>query len=394
MKNIKHHNIRPYLNFSTAGASLSFVIPLLVLRFKECGLNMAEITQLQALFALCLALAQIPTGRFADRYGRKLSMQIGSALVFLGEVVYMQGSSYYGFLFGELLLAFGMSFISGADVALLSDSLSSQLGAFAKVRAEALFRQQATSALFAASSGFIAAAFGIKATFLLAATGSALMFFSACQLREVTIPKSQAAETKSCTFWRKVLNEVWGNRYVLWLVLLSATIFAFNQPTLWFYQPYFQEVGISLKVTGLLFCGLNLFAALWTKVSNRVQANYGGVQVLFALIGLQAIAYVLLATILHPFAASLFLGHQIVRSQLLVTFSDLLNAEIDSETKATVNSVASFVNCSLYILVLIPMGKLADVYGIQGSFLFAACGGPLIGAIFLKTYPRRSKDNS
>ncbi|QEN05927.1 hypothetical protein EW093_14900 [Thiospirochaeta perfilievii] len=53
-----------------------FSVPILVLFWQENGLNLTEIMLLQSFFALLTVILEIPSGYFADIYGRKNTLLI------------------------------------------------------------------------------------------------------------------------------------------------------------------------------------------------------------------------------------------------------------------------------------------------------------------------------
>ena len=57
-------------------ASFCFFIlmPIIVPFFQSRGLNMAQIYQLQAIFAFFVLVCEVPSGYFSDLFGRKISL--------------------------------------------------------------------------------------------------------------------------------------------------------------------------------------------------------------------------------------------------------------------------------------------------------------------------------
>jgi MFS family permease len=99
------------------------VMPIVVLFYKENGLNVTQVFILQSVYSLSIVLLEIPSGYFADVLGRKNTISLGAILGFVGYAIYSVTSGFWGFFIAEVLLGFGQSMISGADSALLYDSL-------------------------------------------------------------------------------------------------------------------------------------------------------------------------------------------------------------------------------------------------------------------------------
>ena len=119
--NLKNNIIKLYL--LKAVKWFMIVMPIIVLFFESKGLSLTQIMILQGTYSLFVALFEIPSGFFADIYGRKNSLVIGSIFLFLGYVIFSFFSGFNEFLFAEILLGIGGSLISGADSAILYDTL-------------------------------------------------------------------------------------------------------------------------------------------------------------------------------------------------------------------------------------------------------------------------------
>ena len=105
---------------------LSFALErgLFILYLSETGLNITDISILQISFFVSCFTFEIPTGMFADRFGKINSLRIGSLLSgisILGQ--YYSGKSFLGILIFFILHGLSFSFISGSAQALIYDEL-------------------------------------------------------------------------------------------------------------------------------------------------------------------------------------------------------------------------------------------------------------------------------
>ncbi|MEM8563527.1 MAG: MFS transporter, partial [Pseudomonadota bacterium] len=98
------------------------VLPVFVPLLQGHGLSMSQVLQTQALFALTIALFEVPSGYFADIYGRKRAIMIGAALNAVGFLSLLWADSFLDFVAYEIILGVGFSLISGTDLALLYDT--------------------------------------------------------------------------------------------------------------------------------------------------------------------------------------------------------------------------------------------------------------------------------
>ena len=102
--------------------SFMVVIPVFVPLLQGYGLSMSQVLQTQALFALTIALFEVPSGYLADIWGRRKAILVGSAVNAVGFLSLLGADSFVDFLLYEALLGIGFSLISGADLALLYDT--------------------------------------------------------------------------------------------------------------------------------------------------------------------------------------------------------------------------------------------------------------------------------
>jgi len=98
-------------------------MPILFIFYSDLGLSELEMFQLKAFYSLSIVIFEIPSGYVADVIGRKKTLIFGSILGTAGFAIYSFYSGYWAFMTAEIILGLGQSFISGADSAMLYDSL-------------------------------------------------------------------------------------------------------------------------------------------------------------------------------------------------------------------------------------------------------------------------------
>src|SRR5262245_2256114 len=102
----------------------SLTAPIWVLYLRdERGFSLTQITLMEVPLFLLIVLSEIPTGAVADRFGRKVSLGIASGVLAVSMFIYGVASSYPVILLSNLAWGLAFTFRSGADVALLYDSL-------------------------------------------------------------------------------------------------------------------------------------------------------------------------------------------------------------------------------------------------------------------------------
>src|ERR687888_814123 len=109
----------------TAQALLMFILwaPIWVVFLQNKGLTLTQVGLLEGVAWVLTAGLEVPTGAIADRWGRKTSIAIGAFLYALAMFLIQAEALSPAFLLGYATWNTSLAFVSGADAALLYDSL-------------------------------------------------------------------------------------------------------------------------------------------------------------------------------------------------------------------------------------------------------------------------------
>lgn len=229
-----------------------FFSAVLVPFFISWGkISFTEIMFLQAWFSFCVFLLETPTGAVADKFGRKISVALGALFFMIGVLVYGSYPNIYIFILGEFLMAISVTLLSGADEAIIYDSLK-------KIKEEKtskkIFARFDTSHLLGIMGGsligsLIAASYGTRSTMLLSAIPCFLAFLIALTLEE---PKTRQKRKNYFKIWIDGLKyfKSHGALKILTFDLISVGILGYI--LIWAYQPLLSRAGISIAYFGLV----------------------------------------------------------------------------------------------------------------------------------------------
>ncbi|WP_335871382.1 MFS transporter [Bacillus sp. 2205SS5-2] len=116
------HNIR-FLFWSQIFGSIRFIQPVLTLFYFARNLNEPLILLVVTFFSLGVLCGEIPTGIFADRFGAKKSFLLGSLLGIVSHAVLLFAYEPWLFFLSSFLAGVAATFFSGADEAIIYESL-------------------------------------------------------------------------------------------------------------------------------------------------------------------------------------------------------------------------------------------------------------------------------
>jgi MFS family permease len=365
--------------------ALALNMPTITLLWQEAKFSMFQTMLLQAIFSLCMAAAQMPTGYIADRLGRKLSMILGGAGLMVGDLVYAQGNSFGDFLWAEVLMAVGLAFMSGADEALLYDTLAAlgRKDEFTK-RWGAYSGWAFICAAIATTMGGLAGAYSIRLPFYMTAVAAGCLMLISCSLVEPT------RETPTSNNWRAIWRDVkevfrlcLGNSELRRLTLFAAFLMGINNATLWMYQPYLQMNGVAVGLWGAIFAGFNLVAAWSSQRANLVERIFGAQALTKLPLFLTTASYLLLGSLAGYWSIGFALLQQAVRGFFPVLVSRHVNDRVDEKLRASIASVRSMGERLVYALLILPLGFLADAQGINWALNLGGLATLLCGMLAL-----------
>ncbi len=364
-----HHNVWKSYAVQLLTRSATFFVPIIVIYWQQHGMSMTDTTVLQSIFALTMIILEVPSGYFADIVGRKNSLVCGSIAMALSMVVYVFSEHFYHFLTAELIIALGLAFISGADSALLYDSLKAigRESEYKKVFGSATFFYLSAMAVFSIAGGLVADV-NIQYPFFLALAGSVLLVPITLSMKEPPRKKPLVAKGHVHHLKEIITEILFRHEKLKWLILYSAFIFSFFMAALWFYQPYFVLCGIEMKYFGFIFAGFNIFAAISSKFAYRLEVLLGGRMSLALICLVLSAGYFLMGNVIFSLSFLFGLTQQFVRGFYRVVSTDYINQLTRSDIRATVLSIQSMASGLLYALIMPCLGILSDTYDIATAF--------------------------
>ncbi|MBU4536436.1 MFS transporter [Patescibacteria group bacterium] len=229
-----------------------FLSSVLVPFFTDWGrLTLSQTLSLQSWFMICCFVFEFPSGGFADRYGKKLSLALAFILESLGFVIYASMPNFWVFILAETILAIGCSLISGTKSSFISCTLKNQNQSH--LLKEVLGKNESISMigmlLGSFLGGLIAYYIGLRETVLYTAISPAIAFGISLTLVE---PKNGEAKE---SYW-KILKEgflCFKNSKALSILALDKIIVQILCFFLiWIYQPFLKQEGILIVYFGMI----------------------------------------------------------------------------------------------------------------------------------------------
>ena len=378
--------------------SFMVIVPVLVPFFMSKGLSLADIFYLQAVFATTIVLLEAPAGYFADVFGRRTAMLIGSLIHGLGYLLLNFSDDFASLIVFEITVGIAASLLSGADIALLYDSQKAldehSQNEHSKGIANLGFIKSSAEAIAALLGGLLAL-WSFELMVLIQSMAAWMCLLLATRIVEA--PSNNPAVPGARIQLGSILRHLFKSDPILRHVVLAIPLY--NLATFhvaWLVQPYWESMGISLAMFGALWCAQSLVVAFANKFGFALERRHGAIFTLALIGALPIIGHFGMAWLQGwpgiVIGLLLFAG----RGLNQVILVNALNRRVPSEFRATANSFTSFLFRLAFITTGPLVGYIAETQGLQTALtllglssiaLFVLVMLPLIQSV--KSLPQR-----
>jgi MFS family permease len=355
------------------------------------GMNLLEINMVNAVFMASVFFLEIPTGAYADIFGRKKSVVLSCFIFSLSMLIYFFSHNFWLFVLAEAIGAVGVAFGSGAMEAWAVDSLKfhGYDGGMENVfRRENQFRQAAI--IIGSITGGYIGSINIALPWLFCSIGSALVgLFAMWKMKEVYFCH-ESSEKRIESIGKIAKDSVqYGlkNRSVFFAIgfggLLLFSTQAFNmQWSLVFHEKY----DFPVSDLGWIFAGISLSMMLGNQISVWAKKLFRKEKDAFVLsqsvtaVGMIAASMMSGARIFIPS----FFFQEFGRGIIAPLKQSYINHRIPSEKRATILSFDSMIGKGFAALGLVGSGYLANTYSISLAWLVSGIVLSIAVVVFAK----------
>jgi len=365
--------------------SFMIIVPVIVPFFMSKGLSLSEIFYLQAVFAATIVLLEAPSGYIADLFGRKRALLAGAVAHGLGYLLLGFSDGFFGLMLFEIMLGVAASLLSGADLAILYDTQKTleedDSNEHSNVIANLGFFKSGAEALGALLGGSLALlSFELMVWVQAAAAWMCLLL--ALLVHEP--PHRQGSDPAQRIRLLDVLRHLLIQDAVLRQIVIAIPLYGLASfHVVWLVQPYWQDLGLSLALFGLLWFTQSLMVAVANRYGYTLERRMGAPATL-VIIGILPIAgHLGMAWLPGWFGIAIGMLIFIGRGLTQVILVNALNRRVPSEFRATANSFVSFLFRLAFITTGPLVGYLAESRGLETTMSLLAFGFTLVFVLVL-----------
>ncbi len=346
-------------------------MPVVVLFYQNNGMRMQDIFILKAIYSVAIVSMEIPSGWMADIWGRKKTLILGSILGSAGFLMYSFSYGFWAFAVAEIILGFGHSFVSGADSAMLFDSLKadSNTKEYTKLEGRMASVGNFAEAIAGILGGFLAA-ISLRTPFYFQFAVAAIAIPAALTLTEPKLIVAKHAHSIK-TLFLNIRKTFALNANLRIAILLSSVTGTATLTFAWLVQPFFKAVGLPVEMFGIFWTALNLTVGVSSIFSHRIERFFGKQSTLLLIILMLSAGYFLSGIVISFWGIAFLFLFYLVRGIATPVLKNLINQYTDSEVRATMLSVRNFIIRIAFAGIGPLLGWMTDTISLNSAFLLA-----------------------
>ncbi|RJQ34152.1 MFS transporter [Candidatus Parcubacteria bacterium] len=353
----------------------TYFVPIIVLFFQDLGLSYSQIFWIFTIGSIFSFVLEIPTGIFADLYGKRRSIIISKFLIFVSFILFGFSFDFLSLLLANIIYELGKSFRSGTETAYVYGYLSQTKGSpnYILVKANQKFYARISESIGTALGGFIAYKFGFNFAFFIAAIPALINFiqtFSWSKLEECGQAEKKflkdnikfAKDSIKESFLKSELRKI-----ILNTALFSAAVLSLDK----FIQPYMKDVGVHLQYFGVIYSGFLLLLAFLAKYAANLEEKFGAVKIINYISLISFVPIILIGLGLSSFwGIGLFFFVMMVENIRSPISNALFHDYVSSKNRATMGSIMELFQSAIALMVLPIIGHAADLYSMNTAIIF------------------------
>ncbi|SMC27468.1 Predicted arabinose efflux permease, MFS family [Desulfacinum hydrothermale DSM 13146] len=372
--------------------NLRFYYPVFALFYLDAGMSLEAFAWLQGLWSLSIIVFEVPSGMLADTIGRRKTLRLAAFLAVLEMIVFAVAHDLMGFAVNRILSGFNESLASGADSALLYDSLK------ARGREGEYKKWLGATQFYGLTLGSVSTILGaylytfnirypiwVTVGCMTCAAGVSLFF------REPTTSEHALSWRAQWALLRDSVRVLAQSPILGYLVALMVVVDCSARIVLVHTSIYYQALLIPTAWFGLVGVGVRLVTSVVSKNAYRVDAALGFHRAVVLMLFVMAVGFGGMAAMV-PYYGIAFVPILVSGMYFLaLTVEGEINKRIPSDRRATVLSLKNMA-LNLAFALGMPLFAAAAGRGLQvgfgALFLFFVAAASILALVSWKLWPR------
>lgn len=336
------------------------IYPLYLLMFEQNGLSVGQISALLAIWSIPAVLLEIPSGILADHWSRRNLLVLGSLLKAGCYLLWLFSQGFWLYAAGFLLWGIGGSLQSGAEEALLFDSLKSEHkeDTFDRIYGRGRFLSGISTILASLLGGYLGMKIGFASALSVSILFPLISMGIAALMKEVNLYKEEEIQKDTL---RQSVRFLIGRKDILHFVLLSIFVITTAGVLDEYDQLIAKEFGLSIAFIGgwtaIRFLLISIGGALAYRIRRGLEKllHSSNRMFLITVLCLAGAAILMMAGIVRLLIFMVLYGlYYFIMAAADVIQEDYLQQKIETEGRSTVHSLTA-LSANLYGMLCFGM---------------------------------------
>lgn len=234
--------------------SLIFAYVIERLYWASRSITNQQVVYTEIIYAVVVAILEVPTGSLADRWSKKALIRISALLSFIEFLILIYANNFSLFALAVSTAAVGKSLSSGTCNALIYDSLklTSEESDFEKICGRINFFDYSSCMLAALIGSYIAYHEGNITTYWLSLVSLIITFIITLFLVEPTIVNKESETENYLNYISEAFNFLKNETSVMFIILFGILISAVFTYIDEFWQIYLSAINIPILLFGVV----------------------------------------------------------------------------------------------------------------------------------------------
>ena len=356
-------------------------------------LTLAQVGTMEAFYWGVKLLMEVPSGAFADRFGRRATFAVGLLIEGAGVTMFAFASNFTILLASYVLWSGGFSFRSGNDQAYIYDSLAAGNRTPEFSARAGMFEAMTTGAFAIAgiAGAWLASLTTLQVPMMLGVIPYLAGGVCIALMQEPPRVLGAHGHLRYVDTIRTAFTALRTNRLVRYALLAQIAIGTAMIASILLQQPFLKEQGVSLAWFGVLQTPASLAGALAAIFSARAARALGIHRLTAVSITTIVGGLLLLAGVDHPGAFVGFIAMQLALGIAGPAISGYVNDRTESNIRATIMSLVP-LGTSLTFMFVGPFAGIVGDASLRLAFAGMAVAILLAAGSFLALWRTAERD--
>lgn len=342
--------------------------------WEQRGMTVLMVVICEIIYAVTIVIFEIPTGVFADKFGRKPLLVFGAVVSMLEFIILLFAHHFWTFALVVSLAGISSACTSGAWNALLYDSLAAvnKQRSFEKVVGRLNSLDLIGSLIAALSGGVLAKYYGFEFNYMLSAVSMALALVLTMQVKEpsrISLIKNKKAKHFN-GYLRKSISFYKNNPMLVSVITNAMAIGACITYLDEFWQIYLDEMGLSVLMFGVFSALISLARIPGNLLAAYLLTYFKAKSIILFILGITTICFFMIG--IFPGIIGLIMIFFIFLASGVIdpVVTGYLHHHGNSEIRATIESFQSLIESVITFTVGIGFGIISTSNSIVTGFFF------------------------